>query len=185
MTCWWNLQNQDGVDKHEILCRKISSPRERKPGWIMWRPWPVMWKTSSTTSCITRIGCKFRVSTTLGFWINHLHSQEYLCEASNCSKIKKEPFCIMILDGWKVMATLVFSSKMSCWDWKCKMWLLGWFLTGKPWRSVISLAGMGGLGKITLVATNYNSQVEVVRPHFDWYAWITLSQSYVIEDLLW
>lgn len=43
---------------------------------------------------------------------------------------------------------------------------------------------MGGLGKITLVATNYNSQVEVVRPHFDWYAWITVSQSYVIEDLL-
>ena len=40
---------------------------------------------------------------------------------------------------------------------------------------------MGGLGKITLVATTYNSQV--VRPHFDWYAWITVSQSYVIEDL--
>ena len=69
--------------------------------------------TSSTTSCITRIGSKIRVST-LCFWINHLHSQEYLCEASNCSKIKKEPFCIMILEyGWKVMATPVFSSKMS------------------------------------------------------------------------
>ena len=40
---------------------------------------------------------------------------------------------------------------------------------------------MGGLGKITLAATTYNNQV--VRPHFDWYAWITVSQSYVIEDL--
>uniref|UniRef100_A0A6N2L6M3 NB-ARC domain-containing protein n=1 Tax=Salix viminalis TaxID=40686 RepID=A0A6N2L6M3_SALVM len=43
--------------------------------------------------------------------------------------------------------------------------LSGWFLNGKPRRSVISLAGMGGSGKTIVVATTYNSQVDM--PHFD------------------
>ncbi|KAI5311702.1 hypothetical protein L3X38_040875 [Prunus dulcis] len=38
---------------------------------------------------------------------------------------------------------------------------------------------MGGSGKTTLVAKTFKS----VKRHFSCYAWITVSQSYVIEDL--
>ena len=53
---------------------------------------------------------------------------------------------------------------------------------GKPERTVISVVGMGGSGKTTLVANIYNNGD--VRRHFDCYAWITVSQVYDIEDLL-
>lgn len=41
---------------------------------------------------------------------------------------------------------------------------------------------MGGSGKTTLVANVYNTPI--VKQHFDCYAWISVSQTYVIEDLL-
>ncbi|KAL7205142.1 hypothetical protein ACSBR2_018129 [Camellia fascicularis] len=41
---------------------------------------------------------------------------------------------------------------------------------------------MGGSGKTTLVAKAYNNQT--VKQHFDCYAWITVSQTYVVVDLL-
>ncbi|XP_068315222.1 disease resistance protein RPM1-like [Pyrus communis] len=53
---------------------------------------------------------------------------------------------------------------------------------GAPRREVISTVGMGGLGKTTLAKKVYD-QKKVVA-HFDCYAWITVSQSYRVEDLL-
>ncbi|XP_039043921.1 disease resistance protein RPM1-like [Hibiscus syriacus] len=41
---------------------------------------------------------------------------------------------------------------------------------------------MGGLGKTTLVANTFNKQV--VKQHFDCCAWVTVSQQYVVTDLL-
>ncbi|ONI01556.1 hypothetical protein PRUPE_6G146400 [Prunus persica] len=49
-------------------------------------------------------------------------------------------------------------------------------------QTVVSVVGMGGSGKTTLVARTFTN--EVVKKHFKCYAWITVSQSYVIEDLL-
>ncbi|CAL5416977.1 unnamed protein product [Camellia sinensis] len=49
-------------------------------------------------------------------------------------------------------------------------------------RAVISLVGMGGIGKITLAKKVYDSQ-EIVA-HFNCKAWITVSQSYKPEELL-
>ncbi|KAL7205135.1 hypothetical protein ACSBR2_018122 [Camellia fascicularis] len=49
-------------------------------------------------------------------------------------------------------------------------------------RTVISMVGMGGSGKTTLVAQAYNSQI--VKRKFDCYAWITVSQTYVVDALL-
>nr|XP_024934947.2 disease resistance protein RPM1-like [Ziziphus jujuba var. spinosa]XP_024934948.2 disease resistance protein RPM1-like [Ziziphus jujuba var. spinosa]XP_024934950.2 disease resistance protein RPM1-like [Ziziphus jujuba var. spinosa]XP_024934951.2 disease resistance protein RPM1-like [Ziziphus jujuba var. spinosa]XP_048320147.1 disease resistance protein RPM1-like [Ziziphus jujuba var. spinosa]XP_048320148.1 disease resistance protein RPM1-like [Ziziphus jujuba var. spinosa] len=49
-------------------------------------------------------------------------------------------------------------------------------------RTIISVVGMGGSGKTTLVASIFSSQK--VRQHFDCYAWITVSQTYTIEELL-
>ncbi|CAK9167386.1 unnamed protein product [Ilex paraguariensis] len=49
-------------------------------------------------------------------------------------------------------------------------------------RTVISVVGMGGSGKITLVAKAFSSPT--VKQHFDCYAWISVSTGYVIEDLL-
>ncbi|XP_017976946.1 PREDICTED: disease resistance protein RPM1 [Theobroma cacao] len=60
--------------------------------------------------------------------------------------------------------------------------LLGWLTNGDLERTVISVTGMGGLGKTTLVANTFNKQV--VNQHFDFCAWITVSQQYAIEELL-
>ncbi|CAK9137417.1 unnamed protein product [Ilex paraguariensis] len=48
--------------------------------------------------------------------------------------------------------------------------------------TVISVVGMGGSGKTTLVSKAFNSLI--VKRHFDCHAWITVSQKYVVDDLL-
>ncbi|KAF8364611.1 hypothetical protein HHK36_033416 [Tetracentron sinense] len=59
--------------------------------------------------------------------------------------------------------------------------LLGWLRDEQSERTVISVVGMGGSGKTTLVAKAYKSPI--VKRHFDTCAWITVSQTYAIEDL--
>ncbi|KAK8481632.1 hypothetical protein V6N11_071054 [Hibiscus sabdariffa] len=59
--------------------------------------------------------------------------------------------------------------------------LLGWLMDEELQRTVISVVGMGGLGKTTLVANTFNRQV--VKQHFDCCAWITVSQQYVVTEL--
>uniref|UniRef100_A0A2N9GZF1 Disease resistance protein RPM1-like n=1 Tax=Fagus sylvatica TaxID=28930 RepID=A0A2N9GZF1_FAGSY len=61
-----------------------------------------------------------------------------------------------------------------------RQFLMGWLMDGEP--TVISIVGMGGSGKTTLVASTYNN--DDVKKHFNCCAWITVSQSYDIEDLL-
>ncbi|KAK4575583.1 hypothetical protein RGQ29_026516 [Quercus rubra] len=60
--------------------------------------------------------------------------------------------------------------------------LIGWLVKEPPHRIVLSVVGMGGLGKTTLAKKIYDHQT--VRGHFDCHAWISVSQSYNIEDLL-
>nr|XP_048325513.1 disease resistance protein RPM1-like [Ziziphus jujuba var. spinosa] len=60
--------------------------------------------------------------------------------------------------------------------------LIGWLVEKATKRSVVSVVGMGGLGKTTLAKKVFDSQK--VKAHFDCYAWISVSQSYKIEDLL-
>ncbi|KDP29947.1 hypothetical protein JCGZ_18516 [Jatropha curcas] len=60
--------------------------------------------------------------------------------------------------------------------------LLGWLTEEEPRRTVISIVGMGGLGKTTLVTRVYNNQI--IKRMFDCWAWISVSQTYGIEDLL-
>jgi len=48
-------------------------------------------------------------------------------------------------------------------------------------QTVISILGMGGSGKTTLVANTNN---DAVKRHFDCFAWITVSQKYDVEILL-
>ncbi|KAL1211917.1 Disease resistance protein RPM1 [Cardamine amara subsp. amara] len=59
--------------------------------------------------------------------------------------------------------------------------LFGWLLSPEPQRIVVSVVGMGGSGKSTLSANIFKSQS--VRRHFESYAWVTISKSYVIEDV--
>ncbi|KAB2633222.1 disease resistance protein RPM1-like [Pyrus ussuriensis x Pyrus communis] len=62
-----------------------------------------------------------------------------------------------------------------------KQRLMGLLMNGGENEMVVSVVGMGGSGKTTLVANTFNN--ENVKRHFDCYAWITVSQTYVIEDL--
>ncbi|XP_039169273.1 disease resistance protein RPM1 [Eucalyptus grandis] len=60
--------------------------------------------------------------------------------------------------------------------------LIGQLLDGVHRREVISVLGMGGLGKTTLVKQVFEDPS--VKKHFAVYAWITLSRPSEIEELL-
>ncbi|XP_050375616.1 disease resistance protein RPM1-like [Argentina anserina] len=60
--------------------------------------------------------------------------------------------------------------------------LVSWLVKGDCEREVISVTGMGGMGKTTLVKKVYDD-VEV-KKHFKPRAWITVSQSFEAQDLL-
>ncbi|WCJ34867.1 Disease resistance protein RPM1 [Euphorbia peplus] len=60
--------------------------------------------------------------------------------------------------------------------------LVGLLTNGEKPRGTISVVGMGGSGKTTLVAKAYSCQN--LKHHFECYAWLTVSRTYVIEDLL-
>ncbi|KAK9001643.1 hypothetical protein V6N11_083422 [Hibiscus sabdariffa] len=64
---------------------------------------------------------------------------------------------------------------------KAQRELLGYLMDQEHQRTMTSVVGMGGLGKTTLVANTFNKQV--VKQHFDCYAWITVSQQYVVMEL--
>ncbi|KAL1338706.1 hypothetical protein HN51_033313 [Arachis hypogaea] len=60
--------------------------------------------------------------------------------------------------------------------------LVDWLVDGPVECSVISVVGMGGIGKTTLGKLVFDSQV--VKVHFDCHAFVTVSQSYTIRGLL-
>ncbi|KEH32914.1 putative P-loop containing nucleoside triphosphate hydrolase, leucine-rich repeat domain, L [Medicago truncatula] len=60
--------------------------------------------------------------------------------------------------------------------------LSGWLLEGISERKVISVVGMGGIGKTTLAKLIFDSQK--VTTNFDCRACITVSQSYTVRGLL-
>ncbi|KEH32912.1 putative P-loop containing nucleoside triphosphate hydrolase, leucine-rich repeat domain, L [Medicago truncatula] len=60
--------------------------------------------------------------------------------------------------------------------------IYGWLLEGAAERTVISVVGMGGLGKTTLAKLVFESQK--VTANFDCYACVTVSQSYTVRGLL-
>ncbi|CAL5188423.1 unnamed protein product [Lathyrus oleraceus] len=63
-----------------------------------------------------------------------------------------------------------------------KLKLIGWLIKSCPGRKVISVTGMGGMGKTTLVKKVYDDP-EVIK-HFKTCAWVTVSQSCEIVELL-
>ncbi|KAK2993704.1 hypothetical protein RJ640_027056 [Escallonia rubra] len=65
-------------------------------------------------------------------------------------------------------------------DSKCK--LISWLVNDDSRLEVVSVAGMGGLGKTTLVKKVYEDTK--VKRHFQSHVWITVSQSFKIEELL-
>ncbi|KAF3447829.1 hypothetical protein FNV43_RR08535 [Rhamnella rubrinervis] len=65
---------------------------------------------------------------------------------------------------------------------KPKKLLIGWLIKGGSGREVVSLSGMGGMGKTTLAKQVYDDAE--VKHHFQVRAWITVSQSSKVRDLL-
>lgn len=64
-----------------------------------------------------------------------------------------------------------------------KRQLIGWLFHGDdPSLKVVSVVGMGGLGKATLVKKVYDDSE--VKLHFQAHTWITVSQSFKIKELL-
>ncbi|KAF8390372.1 hypothetical protein HHK36_024898 [Tetracentron sinense] len=60
--------------------------------------------------------------------------------------------------------------------------LLRWLIEGESKLTIISVVGMGGLGKTTLVKKAYDNKT--TKGHFDCQAWITVSKTFTIEELL-
>ncbi|XP_039156130.1 disease resistance protein RPM1-like [Eucalyptus grandis] len=60
--------------------------------------------------------------------------------------------------------------------------IVKWLVDEEPRLEVVSILGMGGLGKTTLAGQAYNNQQ--VKAYFQSHAWINVSQSYKIEDIL-
>ena len=60
--------------------------------------------------------------------------------------------------------------------------LIKLLVKGPSKRTEISVVGIGGLGKTTLVKKVYDN--EQVVTHFDCSAWIIVSQSYKMEEIL-
>ncbi|KAF8020715.1 hypothetical protein BT93_G1217 [Corymbia citriodora subsp. variegata] len=60
--------------------------------------------------------------------------------------------------------------------------LIKWLVDEEPGLKVLSIFGMGGLGKTTLAKRVYDNQQ--VKVYFQSHAWINVSQSYKIEDIL-
>ncbi|KAM1060111.1 hypothetical protein TB1_024072 [Malus domestica] len=60
--------------------------------------------------------------------------------------------------------------------------MVGWLVNGGSGREVVSVAGMGGLGKTTLAKQVYDAAE--VKKHFKVSAWIMVTQSFKLGDLL-
>jgi len=65
---------------------------------------------------------------------------------------------------------------------KPKKLLISWLVQDDSGREVVSVVGMGGLGKTTLVKKVYDDAK--VKLQFKYRAWVTVSQSFKMEDLL-
>ncbi|KAG2721140.1 hypothetical protein I3843_02G054500 [Carya illinoinensis] len=63
-----------------------------------------------------------------------------------------------------------------------KQQLVEWLVKGGYGREVVSVAAMGGMGKTTLAKQVYDDPE--VKKHFKRRAWITVSQSFEMEELL-
>ncbi|XP_041000030.1 disease resistance protein RPM1-like [Juglans microcarpa x Juglans regia] len=63
-----------------------------------------------------------------------------------------------------------------------KQQLVEWLVKGGYGREVVSVAAMGGMGKTTLAKQVYDDPE--VKKHFKRRAWITVSQSFKMEELL-
>ncbi|KAG0519867.1 hypothetical protein BDA96_08G023500 [Sorghum bicolor] len=61
-------------------------------------------------------------------------------------------------------------------------WLVKQLIHGQEERTIVSVRGMGGLGKTTLVRQVYKK--DEVKQHFNCFAWIAVSQSYNNGHLL-
>ncbi|CAA2953408.1 disease resistance RPM1-like [Olea europaea subsp. europaea] len=60
--------------------------------------------------------------------------------------------------------------------------IIRWLVEGESRLKVVSVVGMGGLGKTTLVKKVYDDFV--VKKHFQNHAWIRVSQSFEVDELL-
>ncbi|KAM3705267.1 hypothetical protein ACJW30_03G070300 [Castanea mollissima] len=117
-------------------------------------------KISKTIKTISELNQKYHVDPTE--WTNSEDIQKWVVRHAESSLFVEEDELVGIKDK--------------------RQQLIMWLMDREQQQTVISILGMGGSGKTTLVANTYNS--DAVKRHFDCYSWITISQKYDLEDLL-
>uniref|UniRef100_A0A2N9F6C4 NB-ARC domain-containing protein n=1 Tax=Fagus sylvatica TaxID=28930 RepID=A0A2N9F6C4_FAGSY len=112
------------------------------------------------------------------------HSEREVKVLASTSLEQGGPSCDTRRDPWHDprMASLFIEENELVGIESPKIELIELLVKGPSNRTVISVIGIGGLGKTTLVKKVYDS--EQVAPHFHCNAWITVSQSYKMEEIL-
>ncbi|KAL7211210.1 hypothetical protein ACSBR2_014145 [Camellia fascicularis] len=114
----------------------------------------------------------------------HNYESQSHCKSSRNGTLKQGSRSTAVNNAWYDYcgdALLLEQAKLVGIE-KRKRQLIGWLVKEGHGLKAVSVVGIGGLGKTTLVKKVYDDAT--VKKHFNSHAWLTVSESFKVEDLL-